>query len=420
MFLKKLLLKNFKCLSDFEISFEGKASSNRKWTLILGENGTGKSNLLKAIALITCGSNALGEIVGNTDSWITLQQLDCSITAWLTTKKGEEREISLKIKRGDTLTNLIANNLEALHLIDGAIENAERNYFVVAYGASRRLASDSFASNSQASSFANRSGNIRNLFDGGATLNPLTSWVLDLDYREGESGIAVIKEALNGFLPGITFHAIDKNKKQVIFKTIDGLVPLEQLSDGYQNMAAWIGDLLYRITETFKDRKNPLHARGLLLIDEIDLHLHPKWQRNLYDFISNKLPNFQVIATTHSPLTAQQAGEGELFALKRNAKQIVELIPFIGSPKTLLVNQLLMSPMFVLPTYESIAVESTKDEYASLKAKGRNLTAPEKKQLTKVKEKLVQDLPQRNSQLLSDPEMELLQRIEQNLKAQKA
>jgi predicted ATPase len=420
MFLKKLVLKNFKCLSDFEISFEAKKSSNRKWTLILGENGTGKSNLLKAIALITCGSNALGEILGNADSWITLQQPNCSITAWLTTKKGEEREISLKINRGDTLSNLIANNLEDLHLIDGAIENAERNYFVVAYGASRRLSSDSFANSSQASSFGSRSGNIRNLFDGGASLNPLTSWVLDLDYRSGESGLAVIKEALNGFLPGITFHAIDKNKKQVIFKTIDGLVPLEQLSDGYQNMAAWIGDLLYRITETFKDRKNPLQARGLLLIDEIDLHLHPKWQRNLYDFISNKLPNFQVIATTHSPLTAQQAGEGELYALKRNAKQTVELIPFIGSPKTLLVNQLLMSPMFGLTTDESIEVESIKDEYASLKAKGRSLTAPEKKQLTKVKEKLVQELPQRNSQLVSDPEMELLRRIEQNLKAQQA
>lgn len=420
MFLKKLVLKNFKCLSDFEISFEAKASSNRKWTLILGENGTGKSNLLKAIALITCGSNALGEIIGNTDSWITLQQPSCSITAWLTTKKGEEREISLKIKRGDTLTNLIANNLEDLHLIDGAIENAERNYFVVAYGASRRLANDSFASSSQASSFGNRSGNIRNLFDGGATLNPLTSWVLDLDYRAGESGIAVIKEALNGFLPGITFHAIDKNKKQVIFQTIDGLVPLEQLSDGYQNMAAWIGDLLYRITETFKDRKNPLHARGLLLIDEIDLHLHPKWQRNLYHFISDKLPNFQVIATTHSPLTAQQAGEGELFALKRNTKQRVELIPFIGSPKTLLVNQLLMSPMFGLTTDESTEVEAAKEQYTRLKGKGRTLSAPEKKQLSKVKEKLAQELPQRNTQLVSDPEMELLQRIEQNLNAQQA
>ncbi|MBL7808143.1 MAG: AAA family ATPase, partial [Saprospiraceae bacterium] len=53
MFLKKLRLQHFKCLSDITISFEGEKRDLRKWTLILGENGTGKSNLLKAIALIT-------------------------------------------------------------------------------------------------------------------------------------------------------------------------------------------------------------------------------------------------------------------------------------------------------------------------------------------------------------------------------
>jgi len=417
MFLKKLALQNFKCLTKFELDFETTSLSIRPWTLVLGENGTGKSNLLKAIALITCGSNALGEILGDADSWITFGKPHCTIKAWLTTKKGEEREISLKIKRGDSLSRLIATNQAALRLIDDAIENAERNYFVVAYGASRRLSTDSFTS-AEAGRFGYRSGNIRNLFDANAALNPLTSWVLDLDYRSGKNGLAFIKESLNNFLPGITFDSIDKRNKQVLFATKDGLVPLEQLSEGYQNMAAWIGDLLYRITETFKDHKNPLNARGLLLMDEIDLHLHPKWQRQLYDFISAKLPNFQVVATTHSPLTAQQAGEGELFALQRNSKNIVELIPFIGSPKALLVNQLLMSPMFGLTTDESTEVEETKEQYAQLKARGDKLTPAEKKAFTRVQHKLTQTLPQRNTPLISDPEMDLLQRIEASLKAQ--
>jgi predicted ATP-binding protein involved in virulence len=153
-------------------------------------------------------------------------------------------------------------------------------------------------------------------------------------------------------------------------------------------------------------------------MDEIDLHLHPKWQRQLYDFISAKLPNFQVVATTHSPLTAQQAGEGELFALQRNSKNIVELIPFIGSPKTLLVNQLLMSPMFGLTTDESAEVEVTKEQYAQLKARGDKLTPAEKKAFKRVQHKLTQTLPQRNTPLVSDPEMDLLQRIEASLKAQ--
>ncbi|MBT9395048.1 AAA family ATPase [Hymenobacter sp. NST-14] len=419
MFLRKLTLQNFKCLAKLELDFEVTATRNRQWTLLLGENGTGKSNLLKAIALITCGSNALGEIVGNLDSWIALGKPSCTIRACLTTKKGEERELALKIRRGDTLSRLISNNQKVLQLIDDAIDNADRNYFVVGYGASRRLVSDaaSTMSYSEASRYGSRAGNIRNLFDAGATLHPLAAWIMDLDYRNGKSGLAVIREALNSFLPGISFHSIDKRQKQVLFETSDGLIPLEQLSDGYQNMAAWIGDLLYRVTETFRDHRRPLHARGLLLLDEIDLHLHPKWQRLLYDFISQKLPNFQIVATTHSALTAQQAGEDELFALRRNARQAVELVPFIGSPQQLLVNQLLMSPVFGLATDESREVETAKQKYTQLKAREKTLTTAEQRELANVSNRLADTRPQRNTPLVSDLEMDLLQRIEASLNA---
>lgn len=415
MFLKKIILKNFKCLADIELSFECGQPSNRKWTLILGENGTGKSNVLKSIALITSGSNALGELLGNTDSWIRFNETACTIQASLETKKGEEREISLSINRGDNLSKIISNNQEALRLIDDAIEMAERNYFVVGYGASRRLTSDPF-SNFEKSRYGGRSVNVRSLFDSSFSLNPLASWIIDLDYRSGQQGIDIVKEALNDFLPDTSFHSIDKEKKQVMFQTVDGIIPLEQLSDGYQNMAAWIGDLLFRVTETFRDHNKPLEARGLLLIDEVDLHLHPKWQRKLIDFISNKLPNFQVVATTHSPLTAQQADAGELYALKRSKERnVIEIIPFVGSPKTLLVNQLLMAPIFGLETDESVEVERTKNEYDELKSKGENLSAGDKEKMKEVKKKLKRTLPKRKSPVSSEKEMALLEKIESKL-----
>lgn len=418
MFLKKIQLLNFKCLSNIELSFEKNKSINRKWTLILGENGTGKSNLLKAIALVTAGSNALGELIGNTDSWIRKNEESCTIIAVLETKKGEERTISLKINQGDKLSNIISNNKEALHLIDDAIENAKRNYFVVAYGASRSLNNDNF-SHSEKSRYGGRSVNVRNLFDSSFSLNPLTSWVIELDYRSGEEGIKIVKDALTNFLPGTTFHGINKDKKQVLFKTVDGIVPLEQLSDGYQNMAAWIGDLLFRVTETFRDYKRPLESRGLLLIDEVDLHLHPKWQRKLIDFISVKLPNFQVVATTHSPLTAQQADEGELFALKRNPNDVVELIPFCGSPRSLLVNQLLMTPIFGLETDESYEVQQIKKEYEELKEKKEFLNNIEKQKLKSLKQSLKKNLPQRKIIPVSENELALLNKIESSLKISK-
>ncbi|MEL7002750.1 MAG: AAA family ATPase [Bacteroidota bacterium] len=412
MFLKKLSIQNFKCISDVELSFEDDNEQNRKWTLVLGENGTGKSNLLKAIALTTAGSNALGELLGDVDDWIRFNETSSLIKAELQTKEGEERQISLSFNRGDSFTDLISNNQESLRLIDNAIDKADRNYFVVAYGASRRLSNDNFSKFE--SSRNPRTANVRNLFDNSSILNPLTSWIIELDYTNGEEGINLVREALHEFLPGIAFHSIDKENKRVLFDTVDGIIPLDQLSDGYQNMAAWIGDLLYRITETFRDYKNPLNTRGLLLIDEIDLHLHPYWQRRLLDFIGDKLPNFQVIATTHSPLTAQQADEGELFALKRNAENIVEIVPFEGSPKSLLVNQLLMTPIFGLKTDESYAVEQAKSEYESIKSKGATALGDEEK-LTEIKRTLKENLPKRSISTASDKEISLLEKIERKL-----
>lgn len=417
MFLKKLTLENFKCLNNIVLSFEKSKEVNRKWTLIIGENGTGKSNLLKAIALVTSGSNALGELMGNSDSWITNDKDHCTIYAELETKKGEVREITLKFNRGDNFSQIISNNRESLHLIDNAIENAERNYFVVAYGASRRLSNEVFSNFEKSRN--GRSLNVRNLFDNSSTLNPLTAWIIDLDYRQGEDGLSIVKDALADFLPDISFHSIDKEKKQVLFKTKDGIIPLELLSDGYQNMAAWIGDLLFRITEAFRDYNKPLEARGLLLMDEIDLHLHPKWQRRLLGFISEKLPNFQIVASTHSPLAAQQSSEGELFTLKRNSSDLIELIPFIGSPRELLISQLLMTPAFGLETDESVEIHQTKKEYIELKSKGKMLSAEENKQMKAVTQKLKGSLPIRDINLTTGKELELLKKIELKLNIKK-
>lgn len=413
MFLKEIRLKNFKCITDLSLSFEKGNADIRKWTIILGENGTGKSNLLKAIALITSGSNALGELLGSTDSWIRNNEPFCTIEAVLQTKKGEERPITLQFNRGDHLSNIISNNKESLQLIDEALEYTERTYFVVAYGASRRLSGDAMGSFEKSRS--HRFGSVRNLFDGNASLNPLTAWVIDLDYRMGNEGLSVVATALNDFLPGITFSHIDKERKQLFFHTVDGAVPLEQLSDGYQNMAAWIGDLLYRITETFKDYKEPMKARGLLLIDEVDLHLHPKWQRRLIDFIGQKLPNFQVIATTHSPLTAQQADAGELYALRRNNNGFIELLPFVGAPRQLLVNQLLMSPVFGLETDESLEVQKAKEIYNKHKAGTGKTNAVSKKELESAKKVLDEKLPTRNLALASKKEIALLEKLEKKL-----
>ena len=148
-----------------------------------------------------------------------------------------------------------------------------------------------------------------------------------------------------------------------MFDTADGPVSLDDLSDGYQNVAAWVGDLLYRTTGAFDDFSNPLATRGLLLLDEIDLHLHVKWQRQLRQFIEDKLPKFQIVATTHSPMTAQQVGRGEVHVLARPTPEAAQKIRgYDIAPDRLGLHQLI-EPFFDVETVDSARIAGLKDQY---------------------------------------------------------
>jgi predicted ATPase len=370
MFLQKLVLENVRSIEHLEISFQKNQSDVRKWTFILGENGSGKSTILRAIGLLLAGSEALPELLGNPDSWIRNGKDECLIHADLVNQTGNIRSIDLRLRRGQFLKDTFEHNRETLNVLDEALSHTNRSYLVIGYGASRRL-SKGEGLNSQSQNFYRnpRAGSVATLFNPDATLNSLEQWAMDLDYQTSGKGLKLVQSSLNDFLPGVDFDQIDKQNRQLLFKTADGIVPLSYLSDGYQNVITWCGDLLYRITQVFKDHKKPFDARGLLLIDEIDLHLHPLWQRKLVDFLTKKLPNFQIITTTHSAITVHQAGEGELFLLKRETpKSSPKLTQYQGSPRDLKLHQLLVSPIFGLETSDSLEVEKVKNKYRELKS----------------------------------------------------
>jgi len=420
MFLKEVNFKNFRCFDDLKLSFARGNNGIRKWTILLGQNGSGKSNLLKGIALITAGSDALTKLLGNPDDWIQYHKKYCEIRALLVTKSGEERQISMRINRGDGPSDILIKNKESLSLLDDALEHAERNYFVIGYGAYRRLRSDSSLRSEKGDTQSQRRAlNVGTLFDPDQPLVPLESWAMDLDYRKNTKGMDTIRKVLTAFLREVSFSRIDKDKQQLMFKTPDGIVPMHLLSDGYQNIASWVGDLLYRVSQTFDDYSKPLSARGVLLIDEIDLHLHPTWQRELLEFLSRRLPNLQLIVTTHSPITAQQASEGELHHLERVGKRI-ELNVFDGSPKTLLLHQLVMSDLFGIESDESREIASKKSEYRKLRSKQKDLTPTQQKRYVQLKQEISQ-MPtiQRSQSAVTTTQIDLLNKLRDELKAVK-
>lgn len=415
MFLKSIHLNNVKCFSDIALSFEDENGDIRKWTLLLAENGMGKSTLLKAIALVTGGSDAITDLLEEPSDWIRYKKQGCEISAVLVTTKGKEREIHLRIEPKDTRADVIVKNKQSLAWLDEALNRRNRDYFVLGFGASRRLNTVN-SRRAKTSVFTNnRAQRVATLFNPEATTKPIDSWAMDLDYIGNGTALETVRKVLSNLLPEIKFHSIDKQNGHLLFDTPDGIVPLHCLSDGYLAMAAWIGDLLFQVSEVSGDaQEKPLTAKGLLLIDEVDLHLHPKRQRQLLSLLDKWLPNFQFVATTHSPMAAQQAGEGELHYLMRERGKI-RIYPFSGAPNTLLLHQLVMSPAFGLDTDESKEVEDMKNRYRSLRDK-TDLSAKEQAELDKLTTAITKlPLGGRASMILSEEHEQLLRKIEREL-----
>lgn len=395
MFLRHVRMRNIRSIRELNLPVV-LASRGRAWTYLLGENGLGKSTVLRSIVLALSGGEALSELAGEPESWIRLGENEAEIAVEFATADGEPRRASLRFERGWRMREFLSHNYPALEAIDAAIDRAERNYFIVGYGVTRRASGEQLLGSYSHSHYRTaRAQSVATLFSNDASLVSLEQWAMDMEYRRGETGLTAVKKAFNALLKDVEFIGIDRERRQLRFKTVDGDLPLAALSDGYQAMAAWCGDLLFRITETFKDRKDPLKARGLLLIDELDLHLHPTWQRRLVLFLKETFPNMQVIASTHSPLTVHQADEGELFALNR-VEGGATLQPYPGAPNRLLLHQLIQSPLFGIDTLDSPQIERIREELRELQGIGQDqlpaTSSRDKRRIMKLKNELA-DMP---------------------------
>ena len=411
MFLKRLQIEDVRSIANMELHLDDEAGGTRKWTLLLGENGTGKSTILRCMALLLCGRDALPELLGQDPSdWIRAGRPIARVTGAVTTAEGSEQEIGLELHRGEGISKTLERNATSLDPLEKQLESAGNNYFVAGYGASRRLGQAGFGSYEEGTG---RIGRVRTLFDADAALLPLTSWAMDLDYSKGESALGVIRSTLAKLLPEVTFLNIDRRRKALMFATPDGDVSLADLSDGYQNVAAWVGDLLYRTTATVDGHANPLAAPGLLLIDELDLHLHVKWQRRLRRFLEDKLPRFQIVATTHSPMTAQQAGPGEVHVLARpTAGTPPEVWRYEGDPCRLGLHQVI-DPLFDVKTVDSEPIAALKGEYRALAAK-KPRSKGEARRLAELREELA-DVPEWNGGAAGDEQTKALRSIKELL-----
>ncbi|MBM0138392.1 ATP binding protein [Pseudomonas cannabina] len=115
--------------------------------------------------------------------------------------------------------------------------------------------------------------------------------------------LTAVRTAVEAFMPGFTKLRVKRKPRLHMAIDKDGqTLNVSQLSQGEKSMMALVGDIARRLAMMNPALENPLHGNGIVLIDEVDLHLHPKWQRSLIAQLTTTFPNCQFLLTTHSPL----------------------------------------------------------------------------------------------------------------------
>jgi len=260
----------------------------------------------------------------------------------------------------------------------------------------RRFVDDS----GQAGSYAGRAPKeerFASMFDDYSAMTPIRGWLSDLDYRQlKETGTEKAKakaalrhavRAIEAIFPNRNIRFVEVTPlKDVIFEEHGIPVSIGMLSDGYRSAISWIGDLVRRLLEAFPNMADPLEAHGVVLIDEIDLHLHPSWQRTIVDQIRRVFPNLQFIVTTHSPFIAQEMTEKDkLIVLKREGDHVTasEDKGFVQGWR---VDQILTSYLFGLDETRGKEVEvAEKSRRDLLDRRSQNgLSSVEKETLARV------------------------------------
>ncbi|HYU32763.1 MAG TPA: ATP-binding protein [Thermoanaerobaculia bacterium] len=394
MYVRSLQIENLRCFQSAEIELQYPGRSEDEATLLpnvnllLGENGAGKSTVLKAIALtvlrhIIAGSGFVPYHLVRRERRGTDLSVEAEIAARLILdgqdaaliKLIEEGSLEtgarLGLKRVGSQEQLIVPlqifsldyRDESVHLWERLFDDSSPAFLLVGYGATRYVLDSSQFEPlpSQRKRRSLRYQRVAGLFEDHLGLSPLGSWLPRVAHESSER-FAEITDLLNQLLPDEARFLGEMEDEEYLFDHCGVRVPLGALSDGYRAYVGWVSDLLYTLSHGAPAGTSLRDARGVVLVDEIDLHLHPEWQREVIPTVARTLPNLQFVFTTHSPIVAGTLNAGNIFVLEMDGQGASTIRQLEEPIHGLNADQILLSSYFNLDsTRAPEAVDELRD-----------------------------------------------------------
>gem|GEM_PF-4983821 len=331
--------------------------------VFIGENGSGKSSILQAISLALASDQERALVDDDLHDYIR----------WDLTPDGPKPNPTRQAKvvvelLGATFTLRIQPDGQVIHEAVDSSGNAidttgSSPWFLMrSYSATRTL---------KGTDSSRDPLSIQNLFDPRVPLVKPEDWLLSLNDAQFGTVAATLHHLFNesnsdGSSP-VSTPKMDRVPKEEPTKIVVGNVELRHLSDGYRAVITLFCDIM-----AAAQALNPTDMRsaeGIVLIDEIGAHLHPRWRSRISSLIRREFARMQIIVSTHEPLCMRGFLGGEVVLVERSDEEGVQVTPIERNPTGLRVDQLLTSEFFGLYTTLDPEENDRLNLYYQLRAK---------------------------------------------------
>lgn len=413
MYIKRVVLENVRGFDELDFNFERPKGGFAGWTVITGDNASGKTTLLKAISAALVGPDAVRSLQASWKGWVKEGKKEAVIAVEIVAGDKDRFEQGRPYEKPFWSELRLAENggpevslapgkkyiQKGKGPINGPWAENPTGWFCAGYGPFRRLYGAS-PDAQRIMSGPSRIARFATMFREDATLGECELWLKELHHRSLESRekekskLDQVQRVLDfDFLQnGLRIDRLDSDGLWISHPN-GAVLPLADMSEGYRAAIAMLTDMLrhlmsvYGDTALLRESDGPpvVDHSGVVLIDEVDSHLHPQWQQKLGFWLKGILPNVQFIVTTHSPIICQAADERGIFHLPA---------PSSGAPPFRVSDEdwanivrekldaIYLSPAFDLPHTRSPRAVKAREEHARLRSKQAavGLTEQEKKQ----------------------------------------